>query len=120
MASLVCIGRLSTVERWRLHLQSLGHSLHTVGSLHEYLSDTRDLGADVVLVSETFEFGTRQSVAHWVKHATPAAKVVFLYEHYIGDATAADGIANVGDLQNVTDAIDFVLSERRAAAVAGR
>lgn len=118
MASIVCIGRLSTIERWRTHLQSLGHALHSVGSLHEYLTDTREMGADVVMVSETFEFGTRQSVAHWVKHATPAAKVVFLYEHFIADATSADGIANVADFQNIHDAIDFVLTDHNALAAA--
>lgn len=112
MANIVCIGRGSTLSRHEPQLNSLGHRLHLVGSVDEYLHCTDQLGADVVFVAENFDRSTRRSVAHWVRHATPGACVMFLYEHHVDDAAKPASFVNVADAKEVTSALQAASSSR--------
>ncbi len=105
MANIVCIGRGSTISRYASRIASLGHRLHLVGSVDEYLRVTDPLGAAVVFVAENFDAGARQSVAHWVRHATPQARVLFLYEHHVDDAAHPDKFVNVASAREVVKAL---------------
>jgi hypothetical protein len=105
---IVCIGRDSAASRYELYLRSLGYDFALVGSVDEYLRVTHDVSENIVLVSETFDPMSRQSVAHWVRHLGRAAKIIYLYEHHIGSTGRADAVAKAHDLQNVLDAIEFV------------
>lgn len=119
MAQIVCIGRDSAISDHVVQLRSLGHRLDVVGSVEEYLRVAGKNGPDVALVAESFDPESRKSVAFWVRKATASTRVIFLYLHHIADTRHADGIANIADFENVVDALDFVLLDRRAAAAAG-
>ena len=110
MANIVCIGRGSTISRHQSRLKALGYLLHLVGSVDEYLRVTDQLGAEVVFVAENFDRSARRSVAHWVRHATPHARVLFLYEHHIDDGAKPDSFVNVTDVKEVTEALQAVSS----------
>jgi hypothetical protein len=101
MANVVCIGRGSTISQYASRLKSQGHRLHLVGSVDEYLRATSRLGAAVVLVAESFDAGARESVAYWVRHASPGTPVVYLYEHFAGHLTQSGLIADVAKLESV-------------------
>lgn len=116
MANIVCIGRGSTISRHASRLQALGHRLHLVGSVDEYLRVTDQLGAEVVFVAENFDAGARQSVAHWVRHATPDTRVLFLYEHLIDDAAHPERFVNVADAKELTNALQADPSPRAVRA----
>lgn len=116
MANIVCIGRGSTISRHASRLESLGHRLHLVGSVDEYLRVTDQLGAEVVFVAENFDAGARQSVAHWVRHATPQARVLFLYEHHIDDAAHPDKFVNVAVAREVVNALPSASHRRQFGA----
>ena len=105
MANIVCIGRGSTISRHASRLQTLGHRLHLVGSVDEYLRVTEQLGAEVVFVAENFDAGARQSVAHWVRHATPETSVLLLYEHHVDDAAHPGKFVNVAVAHEVLNAL---------------
>ena len=105
MANIVCIGRGSSISRHASRLKSLGHRLHLVGSVDEYLRVTDQLGAEVVFVAESFDAGARQSVAHWVRHATPDTRVLFLYEHHVDDAAHPGRFVNVAAAHEVLNAL---------------
>ena len=110
--NLVCIGRGSTIARHESRLAQLGYRLHLVGSVDEYLRVTDQLGAAVVFVAENFDAGARQSVAHWVRHATPTTRVAFLYEHHSDDAVHPDAFVNVADAKEVLKAVQAASSPR--------
>jgi hypothetical protein len=116
MANVVCIGRGSTISRHEPQLTHLGYRLHLVGSVDEYLRVTDQLGAEVVFVAENFDASARRSVAHWVQHATPDTRVLFLYEHHIDDATHPDRFVNVTDAKEVTNALQVTSSPRAVRA----
>jgi hypothetical protein len=105
MANIVCIGRGSTISRHQSRLEALGHRLHLVGSVDEYLLVTDQLGAEVVFVAENFDAGARQSVAHWVRHASQDARVLFLYEHHLDDAAHSGRFVNVAVAREVMNAL---------------
>jgi hypothetical protein len=109
---MVCIGRDSQCARHELYLHSLGFDFKLVGSVDEYLRVSQDATETVVLVSETFDAMSRNSVCHWVRASARPTKVIILYDHHLGDAGGADAIARVSDLQNVVDAIHFVQLDR--------
>jgi hypothetical protein len=115
MAKIVCIGRPSEARHHGTYLKSLGHSFAAVGSVDEYLGSTRGEGADIVLVSETFDSGAKRSIAYWLRNATPNASIVYLFEHQIGVIAHADAAANVFDLDDVLAAVDSVLAAPRRA-----
>jgi hypothetical protein len=115
---IVCIGRDSAAARYELYLRSLGYDFALVGSVEEYLRVTQDLPENIVLVSETFDTMSRQSVAHWVRHSSRPTKVIYLYEHHIGNSGRADAVAKARDIQNVLDAIEFVRLGLPSAQVA--
>jgi hypothetical protein len=110
MAKIVCIGRASQVAHYATYFKSLGHSFSVVGSVDEYLRTTNDDGADVVLVSESFDSSAKRSVAYWVRSRTPKASIVYLFEHEPCALAHADAIANVVDLDDVIAALDAVLA----------
>jgi hypothetical protein len=112
MANIVCIGRGSTISRHASRFKALGHRLHLVGSVDEYLKVTDRLGAQIVFVAENFDASARRSVAHWVRHATPHARVIYLYEHHIDDGANPDAFVNVADAKEVMNALQAVSSLR--------
>lgn len=116
MANIVCIGRGSTISRHQSRLEALGHRLHLVGSVDEYLRVTDQLGAEVVFVAENFDAGARQSVAHWVRHSTPDARVLFLYEHHVDDAAHPGRFVNVTVAREVVNALPTEHKRRQFGA----
>jgi hypothetical protein len=65
-----------------------------------------------VFVAENFDASARRSVAHWVRHATPHARVIYLYEHHIDDGANPDAFVNVADAKEVMNALQAVSSLR--------
>lgn len=105
MVNLVCIGRASAIRRHSSRLKSLGYKLHLVGSIDEYLRATDQLGAKIVFVAEGFDPQARASVSHWVRHASPRANLVHLYEHF-HDGRPNGVLANVAQFESVIDAVE--------------
>ena len=116
MANIVCIGGASTIRRHQSRLKALGYRLHLVGSVDEYLRVTDQLGAQIVFVSESFEASARRSVAHWVRHATPNARIIFLNEHHLEDGVKPDDFVNVADAKELTHALQLLLTREGVCA----
>lgn len=115
MATVICIGRTSQANRHALQLRSLGHHFSVVGSVHEYLEEVEDIADNVVLISENFAPGTRQSVAHWVRASGRKTKVVYLFDHHLDSDRGADAVAKVSDLSSIHRAISDAQVRDRSA-----
>ena len=85
------------------------HVLTSFPSIPQAIDSMRFLQPDVVLVPENTSATARADIVQRVQKVSPAAKLVFLYEHYIDSAQFADAIVDAkGDTSYLIEAIDFV------------
>jgi hypothetical protein len=95
MANILTVGKITPYERVCAMLMSAGHLLSSTVSVTEakQILLTRDF--DVVLLGERMTSGERDIVLEALYAQSSTAKVIYLYEFFIGNPKGADAIVDI-------------------------
>lgn len=129
MARILTVGTIGPLQQLRTMLGSPGHTLSALASVTEARQYSAWDEHDVVLLGEKLTYGERELIAEIVRASASRAKLIFLYEFFIGNPQSADAIVDVAlGFAYLPDAIHYVTrrqgsircSRASATGVAGR
>ena len=95
MANILTVGKITPHERVTAMLQGAGHLLSSVVTLDAARSAINMHEHDVVILGERMSSGERELVLEMLHERQSCAKVIFLYEVFIGHPRGADAIVDI-------------------------
>jgi len=95
MANILIIGKVTPHERVNAMLTNAGHLLSSVVTLDSARSAIHMHEHDVVILGERLTSGERELVLEMLRERRSCAKVIFLYEFFLGNARGADAIVDI-------------------------
>jgi DNA-binding NtrC family response regulator len=95
MANILTVGKITPHERVCAMLQNAGHLLSSVTTLEAARCSINMHEHDVVILGERMTTGERELVLEMLHERRSCAKVIFLYEFFLGNARGADAIVDI-------------------------